>query len=74
MPRESQSAARAHLVAKRLAALGLAHLADVAVLLVCELVGDAVKCADGRTLLITVRPAERGARVVVTDVRAACPP
>ncbi|MEW2084834.1 hypothetical protein [Streptomyces sp. NPDC005283] len=39
-----------------------------------ELVGNAVKCADGRTLLITVRPAERGARVVVTDVGAACPP
>ncbi|MFK4228051.1 ATP-binding protein [Streptomyces sp. NPDC019890] len=66
MPCEPQFAARARgLVVKPLAALGLAHLADIAELLVSELVGNAMKYADGRTLLITVRPADCGARVAV---------
>ncbi|MEU6371008.1 ATP-binding protein [Streptomyces sp. NPDC046931] len=55
------------LVAERLAALGLTRLADVAELLVSELVGNAIKHAGGRTLLITVHATERGARTAVTD-------
>ncbi|MGW3149189.1 ATP-binding protein [Streptomyces sp. NPDC001177] len=49
------------------AVLGLARLADVADLLVSELVGNAIRYAGGHTLLITVHAAERGARVAVTD-------
>ncbi|MGW7823609.1 ATP-binding protein [Streptomyces puniciscabiei] len=68
MPCDPRSAALARdIVARRLADLGLADLADVAELLVSELVGNAIKYAGGRTLLITVHAAGRGARVTVTD-------
>ncbi|MFE0508855.1 ATP-binding protein [Streptomyces sp. NPDC058964] len=68
VPCDPRSAALARdLVARRLAALCLADLVDVAELLVSELVGNAIKYAGGRTLLITVHAAERGARVTVTD-------
>ncbi|MFI1164465.1 ATP-binding protein [Streptomyces sp. NPDC020801] len=68
VPCDPRSAALARdLVAKRLAVLGRTDLADVAELLVSELVGNAVKYAGSRTLLITVHAAECGARVAVTD-------
>lgn len=71
---EPRSASLARdLVAKRLAALGLVHLADAAELLVSELVGNAIKYAAGRILLITVHPAGHGVRVAVTDGSRALP-